>query len=181
MGAAGAGLSFFLQEKTKTIIRVIVHRIVKYTQAFLVNNQALETVGSSIFTLLTSPLTTKLPSLANLDIIIGKTVDDKIYFRVRNESGTILLTSREYSTLEKCLNEIYGVQVYTNFAYIEEKNANGHRYTLMGVWGKPVGISELYEYSADMIPHMKMLKEFIGKASVTDLSSSVRFFRKVKI
>lgn len=119
--------------------------------------------------------------MANLDIIIGKTVDDKIYFRVRTESGTILLTSGEYSTLEKCLNEIYGVQVYTNFEYIEEKNANGHRYTLMGVWGKPVGSSELYEFSADMIPHMKMLKEFIGKASVTDLSSSVRFFRKVKI
>lgn len=127
------------------------------------------------------PLTAKLLALASLSIIISKTVDDKIYFRVRSDSGEILLTSREYSSLETCMNEIYGIQVYADYEFIKERLANGHRYTLNSSWGNTVGTSELYEYSTDMNPDIRLLKDHIGKASITDQSSSVRFFRKVKI
>lgn len=119
--------------------------------------------------------------MPRLIITIGKTVDEKLYFRVRDDVGLLLVTSREYSTLEKCLNELYNIQVYSSFDFQEEKVTNGHRYALTGASGGIVGTSELYEYSADMKPHMKTLKDDLRKAEVIDQSSTVRFFRKVKI
>jgi uncharacterized protein YegP (UPF0339 family) len=120
--------------------------------------------------------------VTELIIVIGKTVDDKYYFRVRIDNGRILLTSREYLHIEKCMNEIYGLQQYKDFEMIEEYHRdNGHRYTLLGSWGRMVGESAYYNYLYEMKNDMELLKKWIAKAAVIDRSSLVRFFRPVRI
>jgi hypothetical protein len=119
--------------------------------------------------------------VANLSIIIGKTVEEKLYFRVRNESGRILLTSREYSHFDKCINEIYAIQTYPNFEFEKVKINNGHQYTILGSWGRAVGVSPEYHLSTDMERDIQVLKAGIGRAEVVDHSSAIRFFRPVRI
>ena len=120
--------------------------------------------------------------MTDLQIIIGKTIDAKFYFRIRNESGRILLTSREYFHFERCMNEIYGIQRYQDFELHEELDKdNGYQYTLIGAWGRMVGKSQFYTYSYEMQNDISILKKKILTACVTDKSSMVRFFRHVKI
>ena len=119
--------------------------------------------------------------MANLSIIIGKTVEEKLYFRVRNESGRILLTSREYTHLEKCINEIYAIQTYPNFEFEKDKTNNGYHYTIIASWGRAVGVSPEYHHRTDMERDMQLLKAGIGRAEVVDHSSVIRFFRPVRI
>ena len=120
--------------------------------------------------------------MTDLLIIIGKTVDDKFYFRIRIEGGRVLLTSREYNQLEKCINEIYGIQQYTEFALVEEfVKGTGYQYTLIGSWGRMVASSPFYTYSYEMQVDMTILKKCIGNATVIDKSSTIRFFRPVRI
>ena len=115
-------------------------------------------------------------------IIIGKTVDDKFYFRICIEGGPILLTSREYVHIERCMNEIYGIQQYPDFVLAEEFiKDKGHQYTLIGSWGRMVGVSPFYTYLYEMRDDMIMLKKLIGKAAVIDNSSMIRYFRPVRI
>jgi uncharacterized protein YegP (UPF0339 family) len=120
--------------------------------------------------------------VTELQIIIGKTIDEKYYFRIRNVNGRILLTSREYVHLGKCMNEIYGIQHYMDFELHEEfVRDNGYRYTLIGSWGRMVGESQFYTYSYEMHNDMSMLKQMIRRASIIDNCSTVRFFRPVRI
>ena len=120
--------------------------------------------------------------MTQLVIVIGKTVDDKYYFRIRIEDGRILLTSREFAYVEKCMNEIYGIQQYSDFEMIEEHDRdNGHRYTLIGAWGKMIGESPYYTYSFDMKNDMQLLRKLLRKAEVIDKSATIRFFRPVRI
>lgn len=120
--------------------------------------------------------------MTELIIVIGKTVDDKYYFRVRIDNGRILLTSREYPDIEKCMNEIYRAQQYRDFQMIEDYDRdNGHKYTLIGTWGNMVGESPYYTYLYDMKNDMALLKKMIGKAAVIDNSALIRFFRPARI
>lgn len=120
--------------------------------------------------------------MTDLLIIIGKTVDDKFYFRIRIEGGRILLTSREYVQLEKCINEIYGIQQYPEFALVKEfVKGYGYQYMLIGSWGRMVATSPFYTYSFEMQMDMNILKKSIDKAVVVDKSSAIRFFRPVRI
>jgi uncharacterized protein YegP (UPF0339 family) len=120
--------------------------------------------------------------VTELIIVIGKTVDDKYYFRVRIDNGRVLFTSREYVHIEKCMNEIYGVQQYRDFEMIEEYDCdNGHKYTLIGTWGRMVGESPYYTYLYEMRNDMALLKKMIGKTAVVDSSALIRFFRPVRI
>lgn len=120
--------------------------------------------------------------MTQLEIVIGKTVDDKYYFRIRIEDGRILLTSREFVHIEKCMNEIYGLQQYFDFQVIEdhEKN-NGHKYTLIGAWGRIVGDSPYYTYTFEMKKDIALLRNSLPKADVIDNSALIRFFRQVRI
>jgi len=120
--------------------------------------------------------------VTQLEIVIGKTVDDKYYFRVRIDNGRLLLTSREYQHYDKCMNEIYGIQQYNTFEMVEEFDKyNGHKYTLIGSWGRMVGESPFYAYQYEMKNDMALLKKFIVKADILDNSTTVRFFRPVRI
>jgi hypothetical protein len=120
--------------------------------------------------------------VTELTIVIGKTVDDKYYFRVRNNDGRLLLTSRDYQHIEKCMNEVYHIQQYRDFAVAEEFNRdNGHQYTITGKEGRMVGESPFYTYLYDMKRDMELLKKSINKAQVIDTSALVRFFRPVRI
>ena len=149
---------------------------------FLVKNQVRNTTRIIIFTLLLKYNGRQTACVTELQIIIGKTIDEKYYFRIRNVNGRILLTSREYVHLGKCMNEIYGIQHYMDFELHEEfVRDNGYRYTLIGSWGRMVGESQFYTYSYEMHNDMSMLKQMIRRASVIDNSSTVRFFRPVRI
>jgi hypothetical protein len=120
--------------------------------------------------------------LTQLVIVIGKTLDGKYYFRIRIDGGRILLTSREFMRIEKCMNEIYGIQQYSTFEMVQDYNRdNGHRYTLIGAWGKMVGESTFYTYLYDMKYDMDLLKKLLCKAEVIDNSALIRFFRPVRI
>lgn len=120
--------------------------------------------------------------MTQLAIVIGKTVDDKYYFRIRIDDRRILLTSREFMCVEKCLNEIYGLQQYSDFEMVEEYSLNnGHKYTLIGAWGRMVGESPYYDYSHEMKKDMHLLRMYIRRADVIDNSALVRFFRPVRI
>ena len=120
--------------------------------------------------------------MTDLQIFIGKTIDDKYYFRVRTAGERVLLTSREYISLEKCMNEVYGIQQYTNFALEEEYDRTyGHRYTLIGSWGRMVAISPNYIHLYGMRDDMAMVRNNVSRATVTDHSALVRFFRRVRI
>lgn len=120
--------------------------------------------------------------MTELIIIIGKTVDDKFYFRVRIDGGRILLTSVEYMHAEKCMNKIYSLQQYNDFEIVEESDMdNGHRYTLIDSWGRISGVSPFYHYLYEMKNDIALLKNHVGKAPVIDNSTLVRFFRPVRI
>jgi uncharacterized protein YegP (UPF0339 family) len=120
--------------------------------------------------------------VTQLLIVIGKTVDNKYYFRIRTDDGRILLTSREFVHIEKCMNEIYGIQQYSDFETVEQNDRyNGHRYTLIGAWGRMVGESPFYNYSYEMKKDIDLVKKLLHKAEVIDNSASIRFFRPVKI
>lgn len=129
------------------------------------------------------PLTVnKTACVKQLAIIIGKTIDDKYYFRIRTEDGRILLTSKDFVCVEKCMNEIYGLQQYSTFVTSEEyDNNNGHKYTLTGAWGKMVGESPFYSYSYEMKKDIHLLKMRLREAEVIDNSALVRFFRPIRI
>ena len=118
----------------------------------------------------------------HLVIVIGKTVDDKYYFRVRMDDGKILLTSRDYRHIERCMNTIYEIQQYNDSEWVKEYDAtNGHHYTLTGPWGKTIAESPFYRNVSEMKQDMDMVKQLIGKAEVIDNSALVRFFRPVRI
>ena len=120
--------------------------------------------------------------MTQLEVFIGKTIDDKYYFRVRTAGERVLLTSREYASLEKCMNEVYGIQQYTNFAMEEEYDRTyGHRYTLIGSWGRMVATSPYYIHLYAMRDDMTTVKTHVGRATVSDHSALVRFFRRVRI
>jgi hypothetical protein len=120
--------------------------------------------------------------VTQLVIVIGKTVDDKYYFRVRTDAGRILLTSREFMHIEKCMNEIYRIQQYCDFEMAVEHGAhNGNKYTLIGRLGKTVGESPYYAYSYEMRRDMDLMRSFLQRAEVIDNSALVRFFRAVRI
>jgi uncharacterized protein YegP (UPF0339 family) len=117
-----------------------------------------------------------------LVIVIGKTVDEKYYFRVRIDNGRILLTSREYRHIESCLNAIYEIQQYSDCECVEERATdNGHQYTLTGAWGKMIGESPVYQRAHEMKKDMDIVKKMIGRAEVIDNSALIRFFRPIRI
>ena len=58
--------------------------------------------------------------MAILTITVHKTVADRHYFRLRDIGGGLLLTSKDYDTISKCLNEIYILQAYRDFVMEEE-------------------------------------------------------------
>jgi uncharacterized protein YegP (UPF0339 family) len=120
--------------------------------------------------------------VTELVIVIGKTVDEKYYFRVKTSDGNIMLTSRDYVQFEKCINEIYRLQQYRDFKLLEEfERDNGHKYTLTSASGRTVAESPFYTYLYGMKNDMEMLKKMIGKAQLVDNSSLVRFFRPARI
>ena len=120
--------------------------------------------------------------MTQLAIIIGRTTDDKYYFRVKLDDGRILLTSRDFVCVEKCMNEIYRLQQYSTFVTNEEYDRNnGHKYTLIGAWGKMVGASPFYNYSYEMKKDIHLLRMQLRQAEVIDNSALIRFFRPVRI
>jgi len=117
--------------------------------------------------------------VTDLQIIIGKTVDDKLYFRVLIEGGRILFTSRDYGEIEKCMNEIYAVQQYKYFAITEDFVKNhGYQYTLLTEAGRVIGTSRYYLSEHGMRNDISIFTKYVAKAEVIDTSALIRFFRK---
>jgi len=109
-------------------------------------------------------------------------VDDKYYFRVRTDNGKILLTSREFVHADKCMNEVYGIQQYSDFEMVKHHDAiNGNQYTLVDPSGRMVGESPFYTYLHEMKNDMDLMRKFVRKAEVIDNSALIRFFRPVRI
>lgn len=117
-----------------------------------------------------------------LQIIIGKTVEDKLYFRVLIDGGRVLLTSRDYVHIEKCMNEIYTLQQYEGYVITEDFSENhGYQYTIMTREGRLIGTGLYYATRQSMRNDIHLLKLHIAKAEVIDTSPLIRFFRPVRI
>ena len=120
--------------------------------------------------------------MTNLQIIIGKTVEDKLYFRILIEGGRILLTSREYVHTEKCMNDIYTIQQYHDFVITEDfVSTYGYQYTLLTEEGRLIGTSQNYMTMHSMRSDVNIIRKHIAKAEVIDTSPLIRFFRPVRI
>ena len=120
--------------------------------------------------------------MADLQIIIGKTVEDKLYFRILIEGGRILLTSREYAHIEKCMNDIYAIQQYHNFVITEDfVNTYGYQCSLLNVEGRLIGTSQYYMTMHSMRSDINIIRKHLTKAEVIDTSPLIRFFRPVRI
>ena len=120
--------------------------------------------------------------MTDLQIIIGKTVEDKLYFSVLIEDGRILLTSREYAHTEKCRNDIYTIQQYRDFVITEDfVNTYGYQFTVLTAEGRLIGTSQYYMTMFSMRSDINKIGKHIAKAEVIDTSPLIRFFRPVRI
>jgi hypothetical protein len=120
--------------------------------------------------------------VTDLQIIIGKTVEDKLYFRVLTEGGRILFTSRDYGHIEKCMNEIYAIQTYKYFVITEDFVKNhGYQYALLTEEGRVIGTSRYYSSAHGMRYDISIFTKHVGKAEVIDTSALITFFRPVRI
>ena len=109
-------------------------------------------------------------------------MDDKYYFRVRTDIGKILLTSREFVHADRCMNEIYAIQQYSDVKIVQHHNENnGNQYTLIDASGRMVGESPFYTYLPEMKNDMELMRAFVRKAQVIDNATLIRFFRPVRI
>ena len=120
--------------------------------------------------------------MTDLQIIIGKTVEDKLYFRVLTEGGRVLLTSKEYVHTKKCMHDIYAIQQYHDFVITEDlMNTHGYQYTLSNVEGRVLGTSQYYMTMHAMRSDINTINEHLVRAEVIDTSPLIRFFRPVRI
>jgi uncharacterized protein YegP (UPF0339 family) len=119
--------------------------------------------------------------MALLTITVHKAVNEYYYFRLRNIGNQLLLTSRNYSSLRKCLNDIYSLQVHRDFQLINELHADCMHYSfsLKTAFGSTIACSPLYYSSQQMKGDMQLITSTIHEAEVEDNSTQVRFFRTV--
>jgi uncharacterized protein YegP (UPF0339 family) len=122
----------------------------------------------------------RITAMAILTITVHRTVADRHYFRLRNIGGGLLLTSKDYGTLSKCLNEIYCLQAYRDFVMEEEGLDRQYRFSLQSAWGNTIAISPPYISIRHMVQDMQLIKENIHEAQIEDHCTRVKFFRAVK-
>ena len=117
--------------------------------------------------------------MAILNITVHKTVEDEYYFRLRNIAGKLLLTSRNYFDLRKCLCDIYDLQVYRNFMLNNQVDPESkmHRFFMETCFGIVIAQSSVYESMIDMREDMQFIVDNIRTADVEDRSTKVKFFR----
>lgn len=98
--------------------------------------------------------------MAILKITVHKTVYCEHYFRVRNITGQLMLTSRNYSSLRKCTAEIYRLQFYRDFT-LEQYCVGGiFHYTLETAAGVVIANSPEYVSKSDLQSDMRLLDHF---------------------
>jgi len=122
----------------------------------------------------------RITAMAILTITVHKTVADRHYFRLRDIGGGLLLTSKDYDTISKCLNEIYILQAYRDFVMEEEGLDRQCRYLMQTASGNTIAISPPYISVRHMVHDMQLIKENIHEAQIEDHFSRVKFFRAVK-
>lgn len=118
-----------------------------------------------------------------LTFTIHSSVDEQVYFNLKDSGGRKLLTSRNYRSLTECTNEIYRMQQYKDFVVEDDLQAERYcyRFSLQTCAGKTVAKSVKY-YSASEMELVKcQITSNLVKATIEDHSTSVRFFRRATL
>ena len=111
-----------------------------------------------------------------LTFTLHKTIGEKYYFRLRDISDRSLLTSRNYSALRKCVEDIYGIRHYRDYKMeLEYVGLEGFQFLLKAPWGVTIAHSELYRFPAWAQVDMQLIDEAIHDAEIEDRSANVRF------
>jgi uncharacterized protein YegP (UPF0339 family) len=114
-----------------------------------------------------------------LKFTVHKTACEDYYFRLRNIDGSVLITSREYTSLRKCFNEIYCLQIHQYMLEQGKIACNKYRITFKSQWGMVIGQGPVYVSERRMLQDVQLIEASIYEAEVEDRSATVRFFRAV--
>ena len=114
-----------------------------------------------------------------LNFTLHKTVSDEYYFRLRSICGKLLLTSRDYSNMRKCVTDIYYLRVQQHFILEEQFLPRTSQWEFkLKVFGIAVAHSVGYNSKNDMLHDINLVTDAIGDAEVEDRgTTSVRFIR----
>lgn len=115
--------------------------------------------------------------MAILKITVHKTVYYENYFRVRDISGELLLTSRNYSSLPRCIRDIYRLQYYRDFTLEQYCFDGAFHFNLETSRGIIIARSPAYDSKSNFENDIELITLFFHDAEVEDHSTQVRFFR----
>jgi hypothetical protein len=117
-----------------------------------------------------------------LTFVTGKTVNGKIYFRLKDRHDRILLTSRNYSELHCCLNDIYCIQQYYDVEWVVDPDDDFKRlHYAIAREGRVIARSPHYILPRTLMNDMAKAKAGVRTATLIDTSSLVRFFRPQRV
>jgi uncharacterized protein YegP (UPF0339 family) len=114
--------------------------------------------------------------MRKLNFTVDKTADDKFYFRLRNGWNRILLTSKEYYSFDKCVNDIYVLQMHPDTC-VRWQPAAGRFQFIVASGERVIARSSPYIVRRCMEADVLIIKQEIAKAAILDQSSRVKFIR----
>jgi hypothetical protein len=116
-----------------------------------------------------------------MTITVYKTTHDQIYFKLRDEQDAVLLSSINYNSYSRCLEDIYVIQMYGEIDFIVEKCPETKRRKFFVKLSRQRIIAESPEYILE-----RTLKEDISKvikglqrAVMIDMTA-VRFYKRMR-
>lgn len=117
-----------------------------------------------------------------LTITVYKTVNEEFYFRLRDEHHNILLTSIQYHCYSNCFKDIYVMQMYGQIDFIFEKcrETKRRKYFLKLNGERMIAESIEYFFEHTMKEDLSKIVKGIKNATLIDLCSTVRFYRRVR-
>jgi uncharacterized protein YegP (UPF0339 family) len=117
--------------------------------------------------------------MSTLTFAIYKTIDHEYYFRLRDDLDRILLTSRHYTSMTSCINDLYWLQVYNDYEVLEKCEGSTRRYFyyIVKPEGSVLAKSPVYVLQHSMHKDLQIIEEQISTAAVIDMTAVVRFFR----
>jgi uncharacterized protein YegP (UPF0339 family) len=102
---------------------------------------------------------------------VYKDQSGKFHFRLRTAGGDVLLSSEPYKSKLGCTKGIESVRsnVSNPDNYLKEPTGNGgHRFKLLSLNGRVIGISEDHDTAAGYSKAIASLSKLAGGASVDD-------------
>ena len=111
-----------------------------------------------------------------LTFTLHKTIDEKYYFRLRDISDRVLLTSRNYSALRKCVEDIYAIRCYRDYTIeLQHNGCDGFAFEMKAAWGIMIAKSGTYTFRQRARFDMHLIEEAIHDAEIEDRCTYVRF------